>query len=71
MLVLSRKCGQQVLLGNDTVITVTKISGNRVTLSIQAPDKVRILRGELEPTALLPEVQPVRGVAPEGLDIVV
>ena len=51
MLVLSRKVGQEIVIGDNVRITVTKVSGNRVTLGIQAPDHVRILRGELEPIA--------------------
>ncbi len=51
MLVLSRKVGQEILIGDNVRITVTKVSGNRVTLGIEAPDHVRILRGELEPIA--------------------
>lgn len=51
MLVLSRKVGQEILVGDNVRITVTKVSGNRVTLGIEAPDDVRILRGELEPIA--------------------
>ena len=48
MLVLSRKSGQELVLGDNVRVTVTKISGNRVTLGITAPDNVRIIRGELE-----------------------
>lgn len=49
MLVLSRKVGQEIVIGENVRITVTKVSGNRVTLGVEAPDHVRILRGELEP----------------------
>lgn len=51
MLVLSRKVGQEILIGDNVRITVTKVSGNRVTLGVEAPDHVRILRGELESVA--------------------
>jgi carbon storage regulator len=51
MLVLSRKSGQELVLGDNVRVTVTKISGNRVTLGITAPDNVRIIRGELESIA--------------------
>lgn len=54
MLVLSRKAGQKLHIGNDIVITVTKIAGNRVTLGIQAPDEMRILRGELSEFEVIP-----------------
>jgi len=49
MLVLSRKAGEKVQIGNGIVVTVTRISGGRVTLAIEAPHDVRILRGELAP----------------------
>ena len=49
MLVLSRKTGQEIVVGDSVRITITKVSGNRVTLGVDAPDHVRILRGELAP----------------------
>ena len=49
MLVLSRKAGQEIVVGDNVRITVTKVSGNRVTLGVEAPESVRILRGELQP----------------------
>lgn len=48
MLVLSRKEGEQLLIGDDVVLTVNRISGNRVAIGIDAPKHVRIVRGELE-----------------------
>jgi carbon storage regulator len=47
MLVLSRKEGQRVHVGNDTTITITKIKGNVVRIGIEAPGHVAVLRGEL------------------------
>ena len=49
MLVLSRKPGQELVIGDNIRITVNRVSGNRVTLGISAPDDVRIVRGELDP----------------------
>ncbi len=49
MLVLSRKAGQELVIGNNVRITVNRVSGNRVTLGISAPDEIRIVRGELDP----------------------
>ena len=49
MLVLSRKVDEQILIGDDVVLTVRRIAGNRVVLGIKAPDDVRILRQELQP----------------------
>jgi carbon storage regulator CsrA len=47
MLVLSRKPGEKVVIGNGITITVVEVQGNRVRLAFDAPDQVRILRGEL------------------------
>jgi carbon storage regulator len=47
MLVLSRKLGEQVVIAEDIVVTVTEVCGGKVRLGIEAPKQVRILRGEL------------------------
>ena len=49
MLVLSRRPGERLTIGEDIVLVVNKVSGNRVTLAIEAPQDVRIVRGELAP----------------------
>ena len=52
MLVLSRKIGEKIHVGNDITIEVRRVAGNRVTLAVEAPRQVRILRGELRDAAL-------------------
>lgn len=47
MLVLTRKAGQQILVGHDIAITILAVDGDRVRLGIEAPEAVRVLRGEL------------------------
>lgn len=47
MLVLSRKSGEKIHIGNDVVIEIKRITGSRVTVAIEAPREVRILRAEL------------------------
>lgn len=51
MLVLSRKVGERIHVGDDIVLEIRRIAGNRVTLALEAPRNVRILRGELEQPA--------------------
>jgi carbon storage regulator CsrA len=48
MLVLSRKVGQELVIGDNIRITVNRVGGSRVTLGITAPGDVRVVRGELE-----------------------
>jgi carbon storage regulator len=47
VLVLSRKCEQSLLLGEDITITVLAIDGERVKLGIEAPRSVTVLRTEV------------------------
>jgi carbon storage regulator CsrA len=47
MLVLSRKKDQTVCIGSDIRVTILHVAKDRVKIGIQAPYKVRILRGEL------------------------
>jgi carbon storage regulator len=51
MLVLSRKTGERIHIGENITIEVRRVAGNRVTLALDAPRNVRILRGELEQAA--------------------
>jgi carbon storage regulator len=48
MLVLSRKESQRIRLGDSIVITIVKISGDKVRIGIEAPGDVLVLRDELE-----------------------
>jgi carbon storage regulator CsrA len=47
VLVLSRKVGQHLVIGGGIVVVVKRIAGHRVTLGIEAPGTVKIIRGEL------------------------
>ncbi|TWT88956.1 hypothetical protein Mal64_24470 [Pseudobythopirellula maris] len=48
MLVLSRKESQRIRLGDSIVVSVVKISGDKVRIGIEAPNDVLVLRDELE-----------------------
>ena len=48
MLVLSRKESQRVRLGDSIVLTIVRVSGDRVRLGIEAPSDIVILREELD-----------------------
>jgi len=47
LLVISRKKGESLLLGEDIEITVVKVEEGTVKLSISAPRNIKILRKEL------------------------
>ena len=71
MLVLSRKIGESIRIGEDgrIAVTVVQVSGNMVRLGIEAPREVPIVREELltdpphdtpapPPRVTLPRMQP-------------
>jgi len=41
--------GEKIVIGDGIVVVVTRVSGARVTLGIEAPSTVHIVRGELRP----------------------
>ncbi len=47
MLVLSRKQAERIRLGESIVVTVVRVSGDKVRLGIEAPPDVLVLRDEL------------------------
>jgi carbon storage regulator len=54
MLVLSRKVGERILIGEKIEIVLSEIDGNRVRIGVEAPPEVSIRRAELPLTEKLP-----------------
>ena len=47
MLVLTRKPGQKLFIGQDIVLTINHVRGNQVEIGIDAPLTIPIVREEL------------------------
>ncbi len=47
MLVLTRKTQEQIQVGDNIIITIVRVTGQSVRVGIQAPQSVRVVRGEL------------------------
>ncbi|NLF34953.1 MAG: carbon storage regulator CsrA [Clostridiales bacterium] len=47
MLVLTRKQNEGILIGQDILVTVVSIDGDKVRVGIEAPRNVRVIREEL------------------------
>ncbi len=48
MLVLTRKPREEIRIGNGITITILRVKGQQVRVGIEAPNDVRIVRGELD-----------------------
>lgn len=49
MLVLTRKPREEIRIGNGITITILRVKGQSVRIGIDAPNDIRIVRGELKP----------------------
>ncbi|MEG1942239.1 MAG: carbon storage regulator CsrA [Angelakisella sp.] len=69
MLILTRKIGESIFIGDNIEITVTEMSGDKVKIGINAPKEIAVLRSELRQTvdANKQAVQAVSGAALRGL----
>ena len=48
MLVLSRKVGERILIGENIAVTVVRITGGGVRLGVEAPADMAVVRQELK-----------------------
>ena len=47
MLVLSRKTGETIWIGEDVEIVISEVKGDQVKVGIRAPRNIGVVRGEL------------------------
>ncbi len=52
MLVISRKIGESIIISDDIRITIISMGGDKVSIGIDAPKDIRIMREELLESAL-------------------
>jgi carbon storage regulator len=55
MLILSRRESERVHLGDEIVLTIVRVNGDKVRIGVEAPPHVKILRTELEVSLAEPE----------------
>lgn len=48
MLVLSRKVGERILIGENIVVTIVRVHGNGVRIGVEAPPELAVVREELQ-----------------------
>jgi carbon storage regulator len=54
VLILTRRSNERIFIGDDIVLSILAIEGNRVKLGIDAPKDVPILREEIRSVPLEP-----------------
>ena len=47
MLVLTRKPGEKIFIGDNVSLTVVEVKGDSVRIAVDAPREVKIYRGEI------------------------
>lgn len=52
MLVLSRKKGESIVIGDDIVLTIVEVRGDKIRLGIEAPREVPVHRKEIRDAIL-------------------
>ena len=63
MLVLSRKIGQQIMIGQDITIKIVDVQGENVRIAIEAPKEIKIYRGEIYKAIVEEKKQAINNVA--------
>jgi carbon storage regulator len=66
VLIITRKPGEKIMLGDDVVVHVMEIVGNSVRVGIQAPRSLPVYREEIW-DAVRQENQAAAAAAPEAL----
>jgi carbon storage regulator len=69
MLVLSRKTGQSLIIGNDIVVRLLEIRGQQVRLGVEAPSDVSVVREELHRAVAEANQEAVCGEAQQVADL--
>jgi carbon storage regulator len=55
MLVLTRKAGERILIGDDIVITVVRTGRDAIRIGVDAPRAVSVIREELQKNSPQPQ----------------
>jgi len=57
MLVLTRKPGEKIVIGDNIILTIVEIKGDNIRIAIDAPKEIKIYRGELYDTIVAENTQ--------------
>ncbi|WP_371372080.1 carbon storage regulator CsrA [Sporomusa aerivorans] len=69
MLALTRKIGEQIVIGDNVVLTIVDIKGDSIRVAIEAPKDIKIYRGEIYETIVAANKQSAQSGDLNKLDI--
>lgn len=69
MLVLTRKSGESIMIGNDVVVTVLEVRGEQVRIGIDAPRSVQVHREEIFRQVAAENAAAIRSVSDRGKEL--
>lgn len=69
MLVLTRKIGERIVIGDNIAVTVVDVKGDNIRLAIDAPKEVKIYRGEIYDAIVAENKQAASPVSLANLDL--
>ena len=68
MLVLTRKPGERLMIGDSIVLTVVEVKGDNIRIGIDAPREVKVYRGEIYDAIVAENRQAALATDLTGLD---
>lgn len=67
MLVLTRKKDERIVIGEDVVVTVVEVRGDKVRLGIEAPKEITVHRQEVYDAIVLEREEMRRKAIQQGI----
>lgn len=69
MLVLTRRLGETIVIGDDIVIKIVDIHGKQIRVGIEAPSEISVYRCEIYDRIMQENKAAAEAIAKDGADI--